>query len=76
MKSTLLESTVCLQLAGLVNNCVPNFLPQGADYTQSRSAGRSVDTSVMETKVLSVLNNNSQDDVGTEFITAVSVNIG
>ena len=78
MKSTLRESTVCLQLAvaGLVNNCVPNCFPQRADYIQSGSAGRSVDPSVMETKVLSVLNNSSPDDVGIEFITAFIVNIG
>ena len=64
-----------------MNNCVPNFLPQRADYTESRSAGWSVDPSVMETKVFSVLNNNnnnnnSPDEVGIEFVTAISVNIG
>jgi len=76
MKSTLRESTVCLQLTGLVNNYVPNCLPQTADYVQIRSAGRSVDPSVMETKILSVLNNSSPDDVGIELITAVGVIIG
>jgi len=30
----------------------------------------------MDTEVLSVLNNRNPDDVGIEFITAVSVNIG
>ena len=63
IKSTLGESTFCLQLAGLVNNCVPNCLQQRADYIQSRSAGRSVEPSVVETKVLSDINNNSPDDV-------------
>jgi len=76
MKLKLRGSTVCLHVAGLVNKCVLKCLLQTVDYIQSRSAGQSLDPSVMETEVLSVLNNRSPDDMGIEFITAVSVNIG
>jgi len=54
---------------------VSKCLPQWADYVQNRSAGRSVDPFLMENEVLSVLKNSSPDEMGIEFITAVSVNI-
>jgi len=76
MKSKLRGSTVCLHVAGLVNKCVSKCLLQTVDYIQSPSAGQSLDPFVMDTEVLSVLNNRNPDDVGIEFITAVSVNIG